>query len=246
MAKERALESRIALVTGANRGIGLEVARQLLERKFSVILGSRDFERGEQAARVLGGGPNLKPIQLDVTDAASVRMAAETVGELYGRLDVLVNNAGGNYDLHQTASQADLDYVRETLNMNLIGPWIVAQAFLPLLRKGKSPRLVNVSSGAGSFGLSQNGIPSGEGTVSAYAASKAGLNALTVKLAAELKQAGIQVNAVCPGFTATKPGMKERGARPIAEGAASVVWVVLLPDGGPTGKFFRDGKELPW
>jgi NAD(P)-dependent dehydrogenase (short-subunit alcohol dehydrogenase family) len=245
MPSEKAAQDQIALITGANRGIGLEVSNQLLKRGFRVLLGSRDLERGERAAQSLGAGPKLHVIQLDVTDAASVSMAASRIGEEFGRLDVLVNNAGGNYDQHQKASQADLTYVRATLELNLMGPWTVTQAFLALLKRGNSPRIVNVSSGAGSFGLA-HGIRSGEGAVSAYAASKAGLNALTVKLALELEKDGIMVNAVCPGFTATHPGLKEMGARPVEEGAASVVWVVMLPDKGPTGKFFRDGSELPW
>ncbi len=236
----------IALVTGANRGIGLEVCRQLAQRGFTVILGSRDRGKGEQAARLLSEeGVNVNPHQLDVTDPASIDVLLAHVTQKWDWLDVLVNNAGINYDIWQKAGSTDLKMVRETLETNLFGAWRMCRAFLPLIRKSKHGRIVNVASEAGSF-QSPYGLGSMEGALPAYGVSKAALNALTVKLAAEHKGAGVLVNSVCPGWSATAPGSEAQGARPIPDGAAGVVWAATLPDDGPTGGFFRDGKPLPW
>ncbi|MFA6318341.1 MAG: SDR family NAD(P)-dependent oxidoreductase [Elusimicrobiota bacterium] len=240
------IPERIVLVTGANKGIGFEACRQLLPKGLFVLLGSRNAGRGAEAVKALGSPENLELLVIDVASPGSVAAAAKAVEERFGRLDILLNNAGGNYDMHQTASQADFSYIMETLEMNFLGTWRVIQAFLPLLRKGTCPRIVNVSSTAGSFGDPRYGLTTGEGRVTAYGSAKAALNALTVKLAAELKKEGIPVNAVCPGFTATHPGMKEMGARPVEEGTAGITWLSLLEGKEPTGKFFRDEKEIPW
>jgi NAD(P)-dependent dehydrogenase (short-subunit alcohol dehydrogenase family) len=243
---KKPLEGRITLVTGGNHGIGFEVCRQLAGLGARVVLTARDAAKGAESVKELEReGFAVSFFVLDVVNAASVARAAKEVDASFGHVDVLVNNAGGFYDQDQTASRADLARVRETLELNLLGPWIVTQAFLPLLRKGSHVRIVMVSSGAGSFGdphFSLGHFPE----VPAYGASKAALNALTLKFASELKGEGILVNAVCPGFTATQPGMAERGARPVPEGAAAVVWACALPDDGPTGGFFRDGKTLAW
>jgi NAD(P)-dependent dehydrogenase (short-subunit alcohol dehydrogenase family) len=229
---------RIAIVTGANRGIGLEVVRQLAHLGMIVILGSRDLKQGEVAAEKLASeGLQVLPRQLDVTDSDSIAQLAADVEQEFGRLDVLVNNAGILYDTWQQPSTANLDTVQEAIATNTLGPWRMCQAFLPLLRRSKQGRIVNVSSGAGSLTDMSGGTP-------AYSLSKAALNALTRLLAAELRSSGILVNAVCPGWVATEMG--GAGGRPIADGAASVVWAVTLPDEGPTGGFFRDGKPLPW
>lgn len=236
----------VAMVTGANRGIGFEVTRQLAQGGLVVLLGSRDRDRGNAAAGTLAAAGDIVPIRLDVTDQGDIDDARRFVEEQFGRLDVLVNNAGGYYDGDQTASTIDLDYVREAYELNVFGAWRMAQAFLPLLRRSDHPRIVNVSSAAGSFGADGGGLAGGygePGTLAAYGSSKAALNALTVKLAAELKDEGVLVNAVCPGYTATYPGS---GGRPIEEGAAAIVWAAALPDGGPSGGFFRDGEALPW
>jgi NAD(P)-dependent dehydrogenase (short-subunit alcohol dehydrogenase family) len=182
----------------------------------------------------LGGGVG---IALDVTDPAGVEAAAAAVADRVGALDVLVNNAAIHYDTWQRASAADLGVVQEALDTNLLGAWRVALAFLPLLRRSAHPRIVNVSSEAGSISELTGGIP-------AYAVSKAGLNALTRLLAGELAADRILVNSVCPGWVATDMGGP--GGRPVPDGAASVVWAVDLPDDGPTGGFFRDGEPLPW
>jgi NAD(P)-dependent dehydrogenase (short-subunit alcohol dehydrogenase family) len=226
----------IALVTGANRGIGLEVVRQLAERGFTAILGSRDLEKGRAAAEGLGD-LDVDTRRLDVADPDSVRELAGELEEAYGRLDVLVNNAAILYDTWQRGVEADLDLVHEALETNLFGAWRTTQACLPLLRRSEHGRIVNVSSGSGALSSMGAGTP-------AYSISKAALNALTRILAAELRGDRVLVNAVCPGWVATDMGGP--GGRPVEQGAASVMWGVLLPDDGPTGGFFRDGRRLDW
>jgi NAD(P)-dependent dehydrogenase (short-subunit alcohol dehydrogenase family) len=241
------MNDQIALVSGANRGIGLEVARQLGQHGMIIVLGARTLDKAQEAADQLAA-KNLRvhPLALDVADDSSVRRAAAEVEAAFGRLDTLVNNAAAYVDWRETASGADLDSVRTVLETNLFGAWRTAQAFLPLLRKSAHGRIVNVSSGAGSHGDMQFGLTTNHGASASYGISKAALNGLTSKLAAELEGTGILVNAVCPGLTATAPGMEAMGARPIPEGAASIVWAALIPDDGPNGGFFRDGKPLPW
>jgi NAD(P)-dependent dehydrogenase (short-subunit alcohol dehydrogenase family) len=225
--------STVSLVTGGNRGIGREVCRQLAERGHTVLLTARSAAAATAAARAI----SAEPLQLDVTDPASIAAAARQVAERYGKLDVLVNNAAITYDTWQRAVDADLAVVRAAAETNLYGPWLMIQEFLPLLRASEHPRIVNVSSEAASLASLGGGTP-------AYTASKVALNALTRMLAAELRRDHVLVNAVCPGWVATDMGGP--GGRPVAEGAASVVWAATLPDSGPTGGFFRDGKPLPW
>lgn len=155
----------------------------------------------------------------------------------FGRLDILVNNAGVLYDTWQSASNANLDTVQEAIATNTLGPWRMCQAFLPLIRQSQAGRIVNVSSEAGSLASMGASTP-------AYSTSKAALNAFTRLLAAELQGTGILVNAICPGWVATDMG--GAGGRPVADGAASIVWAATLPNDGPTGGFFRDSKPLPW
>ena len=212
----------ISLVTGANRGIGREVCRQLAALGHTVIATARS---------------ETAPLRLDVTDPVSVAAAARWVGDRYGRLDVLVNNAAITYDTWQRAVTADLAVVREAAETNVYGPWLVVQEFLPLLRRSEHGRIVNVSSEAASLEHMTGGTP-------AYTVSKVALNALTRMLAAELGGDKILVNAVCPGWVATDMGGP--GGGPVADGAASVVWAVTLPDDGPTGGFFRHGQQLAW
>jgi NAD(P)-dependent dehydrogenase (short-subunit alcohol dehydrogenase family) len=230
---------RVALVTGANRGIGLEVVRQLARRGFDVLLGARDAGKGEAAADALKGqGLKVTYVPLDVTDAGSVETAARFVAERFGRLDVLVNNAAILYDSWQRAAEADLDTVREAFETNTLGPWRMSQAFLPLLGRSGHGRIVNVSSESGSLDAMGGGTP-------AYGVSKAALNVLTRKLADELRPSRVLVNSVCPGWVATEMGGAD-APRTVEEGAASVVWAATLPDSGPTGGFFRDGEPLAW
>ena len=225
--------STVALVTGGNRGIGREVCRQLAARGHDVVLTARSADDAASAARAV----SAEPLQLDVTDPASVAAAVRWVGDRHGRLDVLVNNAAITYDTWQRAVDADLAVVREAAETNLYGPWLLVQEFLPLLRASGHGRIVNVSSEAASLASMGAGTP-------AYNASKVALNALTRMLAAELRGDGILVNAICPGWVATDMGGP--GGRPVAEGAAGIVWAATLPDSGPTGGFFRDGQPLPW
>ena len=232
------MSARVVVVTGANRGIGREVARQLALRGEVVVLGARDPAKGERAAAGLArDGAAVLPRQLDVTDPASLGRLAEELGERHGRLDVLVNNAAVLYDTWQHAAGADLGVVAEALQTNLLGAWRTAQAFLPLLRASGHARVVNVSSEAGSLASMGAVAP-------AYNVSKAALNALTRMLAADLRRDRILVNAVCSGWVATDMGGP--GGRPVADGAGSVLWAVDLPDDGPSGGFFRDGRPLPW
>jgi NAD(P)-dependent dehydrogenase (short-subunit alcohol dehydrogenase family) len=223
----------VSLVTGGNRGIGREVCRQLAELGHTVILTARSQDAAETAAKAVGA----EPLQLDVTDPDAIARSAGWVGDRYGKLDVLVNNAAITYDTWQRAVTADLAVVREAAETNLYGPWLMVQAFLPLLKRSDHARIVNVSSEAASLAHMDGGSP-------AYTASKTALNALTRMLADELRRDNILVNAVCPGWVATDMGGP--GGRPVADGAASVVRGVTLPDDGPTGGFFRDGRPLPW
>jgi len=226
----------VAVVTGANRGIGLEVCRQLAGLGYAVVLGSRDPRKGERAAAGLGS-PNVVACQLDVSDDGSVQAAAAWVTERFGRCDVLVNNAAILYDTWARAETADLDVIHEAMETNLFGAWRTTLALLPMLRDAEHGRVVNVSSEAGSLASMGGGAP-------AYQITKAALNALTRTLAGELRSARILVNSICPGWVATDMG--GRGGRPVRDGAASVVWAVTLPDDGPTGGFFRDGRPVPW
>jgi NAD(P)-dependent dehydrogenase (short-subunit alcohol dehydrogenase family) len=234
------MSERVAVITGANRGIGREVTRQLAAAGDTVILTARDGRKAEAAADALagrGGGGAVVPYRLDVTDPVSAAALAEFVRERFGRLDVLVNNAAIHYDAQQQAATADLTIVREALETNLLGAWQVTQALLPLLRRSEHGRIVNVSSEGGSLTNMGGGIP-------AYHTSKAALNALTRMLAAELRTDRILVNSVCPGWVATDMGGP--GGRPVRDGAASIVCAIDLPDAGPTGGFYRDGRPLPW
>ena len=230
-------QERVAIVTGANRGIGLEVTRQLADLGYTVVLGSRDLGKGEAAAKKLQVGDRVMARRLDVTEQSTIDRLRDEIATTFGSVRVLVNNAAIHYDTWENAADADLRTVQEALDTNLFGAWRMCQAFIPLLRKSKHGRIVNVSSEAGSLASMGAGAP-------AYAVSKVALNALTRMLAAELRRDRILINSVCPGWVATDMGGP--GGRPVREGAASIVWAVELPDGGPTGGFFRDGHPVPW
>ena len=229
--------NRIAVVTGANRGIGREVARQLADVGDTIYLTARNLADADAAVADLGSPANLHSHQLDVTDPGSIDRLAATIEADHHRLDILINNAAIMYDIWQRASAADLGVVREALETNLFGAWRVTLALLPLLRRSGHARIVNVSSGAGSLTYMGGGTP-------AYGISKVALNALTRMLAAELRGDRILVNAVDPGWVATDMG--GRGGGPVADGAAGIVWAADLPDSGPTGGFFYDSRPAPW
>ncbi len=227
---------RVALVSGGNRGIGLEVVRQLAGRGITVILGSRDEESGRAAAEDLSGDVVVR--QLDVTGEGSVARLAASVEDEFGRLDILVNNAGISNDDGQRGMNADLDRVRDALEANLFGAWRLCEMAIPLMQRHGYGRIVNVSSGMGALEDMGGGSPG-------YRVSKTALNALTRILASELSGSGILVNSVCPGWVQTAMG-SPRAPRPAEEGADTPVWAATLPKGGPTGGFFRDRRPIPW
>lgn len=239
---------RTALVTGVSResGLGFEVARQLSSEGFKVIISARDLKKVVELALILQNeGLDVVPLVVDILDDLSAENAYREIENRFGKLDVLINNAGAFYDQGGTPLTQSFEYVRQALETNLFGAWRLIKIFLPLLEKSTNGIIVNVSSGAGSFEDPDFGLIA-TGDTTAYGISKLALNGLTVKLAAELKNREIKVNAVCPGFTATYPGAEQWGARPVADGAGGIVWAATLPKDGPTGGFFRDSKPIPW
>ena len=224
------------MVSGANRGIGREIVRQLAERGVTTILGSRDEEKGRVAAEGMDG--NVRVRQLDATDEKGIAQLACDIEEEFGRLDVLVNNAGISIDRGQHGVDADLDVVRESLEMNLFGAWRLCEVFVPLMQRNRYGRIVNVSSGMGALNDMGGGSP-------AYRVSKTSLNALTRILASELRGMGILVNSVCPGWVRTDMG-GSGASRTVEEGADTPVWAATLPNNGPNGCFFRDRRQIPW
>jgi len=236
----------IALVTGANKGIGYEIAAGLGALGWSVGVGARDEQRREAAVQKLrADGADAFGVPLDVTDDASVAAAARLVEERAGRLDVLVNNAGITGGMPQTPTTVDPATVRAAVETNVIGVIRVTNAMLPLLRRSASPRIVNMSSRVGSLALQTTpGVETGP-ISAAYAASKTFLNAVTIQYAKELRDTSILINAACPGFTATDLN-GFRGVRTPEQGAAIAIRLSTLPDDGPTGAFFDDAGVVPW
>jgi NAD(P)-dependent dehydrogenase (short-subunit alcohol dehydrogenase family) len=234
-------EKRVALVTGGNRGIGLEIGRQLSRLGHRVVLTARDKRRADEAAQSLDGwaSGDVAGVRMDVTDDESVRSAFEQAVDLYGAVDVLVNNAGIAIDgPEHRASAPDLSKVHETLETNLFGAWRCVAEAVPLMRARGYGRIVNLSSTMASLELTES--PSSP----AYRVSKAGLNMLTRVLAAELHGDGILVNAASPGYTRTD--MSPDADRPVEQGADTPVWLATLPDDGPTGGFFYERKPIVW
>ena len=246
----------VALVTGANQGIGLQIAKDLAAQGFTVLVGSRDLGRGETAAKTVAA--DARAIQLDVTDQASIAAAATHIGNEFGRLDVLVNNAAisntglrpgmsvEEYSKSTRPSVVSLDEMRAVFETNVFGVVAVTQAMLPLLRAAPAARIVNVSSGAGS--LTRNSDPTHPhrpifGPV--YPASKTALNAMTLAMAIELEPTGIKVNAACPGYTKTNLN-NYSGTQSVEEGAREPVRLALLGPDGPTGTFSNAAGPLPW
>jgi len=239
-------EERIALVTGANRGIGLEIARQLAERRHAVLLGARRPEDGERAAGELrAAGLAVTALPLDVTDEASVRRAAREVEVRFGRLDVLVNNAGVAYDLDRRGETLEPELIRATFDVNLFGLIAVTEAMLPMLEKSTAPRVVNVSSRRGSLQEAARRMRADEGTEPmAYFASKAAVNAVTLAFAGRLANRGGKVNAIAPGRCATE--MTGNTGRSPADGARIAVAMATVDEDGPTGTFIHDDGPIPW
>jgi NAD(P)-dependent dehydrogenase (short-subunit alcohol dehydrogenase family) len=248
-------ENRVALITGANKGIGLEIAKDLAGHGFTVLIGSRKLENGEKAAKTIG--KKAHAVQLDVTDQASVSAAAGRIRKEFGRLDVLVNNAGtvGEYPpgtpfeerLKLNApSKAPLSYIRSVYETNVFGVIAVTQAMLPLLREAPAGRIVNVGSSSGSLTLNANPEFQFRHVFgSAYSPSKAALSATTLAFAIELEKTNIKVNVVCPGYVATELN-DFRGFRTVEQGAKQAVKMALIGPDGPTGTFSDEDGTVPW
>jgi len=236
---EQSGSAGVALVTGANRGIGREVARQLAERDYEVILSARDQAKASAAADELSRetGGKVTPLRLDVADPVSIAQAAERVCSDPGSLDVLVNNAGIGSDFGVAGADPDFEKVQAALDTNFFGAYRLTIALLQLLRQSEHPRIVNVSSGMG--GVAEMG-----GWSPGYRVSKAALNAMTRILSTELKGEGILVNSACPGFVNTDMGGPMGAKKPVEDGAGGIVWLATLPDDGPSGGFFRDGEPV--
>jgi NAD(P)-dependent dehydrogenase (short-subunit alcohol dehydrogenase family) len=231
---------RTAIVTGGNRGLGLEIARQLLQHDVFVVIGARDPVKGREAAEALGGErENVAAFVLDVNDTRSCERFVEHVAKTHGAPGILVNNAGV-YPESTDARVVDTPTAlwRETFETNLFGALRMCRVVVPHMRKLRYGRIVNVSSGLGQLHQMGEGSP-------AYRVSKAALNALTRTLAAEVAQSGILVNSMSPGWVQTDMGGEE-APRSVEEGADTATWLCLLPSSGPTGQFFRDRKPIPW
>jgi NAD(P)-dependent dehydrogenase (short-subunit alcohol dehydrogenase family) len=249
-------DKRLALVTGANQGVGFQVARELAANGLTVLVGSRDFARGEAAAREIGAG--AVPLQLDVTDGISIAAAAARIRKEFGRLDLLINNAAisntrkGSLSLKEylqvsRASNAPLEEVRAVWETNVFGVLAVYQAMLPLLRASSDARIINVSSAVGS--LTANADPAGHYHASfgpVYPASKAALNAMTLAMMVELESTQIKINLVSPGFTKTNLNGYE-GTQSLEDGSREIMRVAMLGPDGPSGTFTRwENATIPW
>ena len=251
-------DNQIALITGANKGIGLTIAKNLAKHGLTVLVGSRDLANGETAAQGIDGDAHA--IELDVTDEASITAAADRIRDEFGRLDVLVNNAGISHatpweEMPGTTfeekaqsgqlSKVSLDELREIFDTNVFGALAVTHAALPLLRESPSPRVVMVSSGVGSLAAASQPGNRYRAMFGAYSASKAAMNAITVGLAISLESEGVRVNAISPGFVATDLN-NHRGVLPVEEGGRDAIRLALQ-EGGPTGTFTdQDGDTIPW
>jgi NAD(P)-dependent dehydrogenase (short-subunit alcohol dehydrogenase family) len=232
-------DGSVALVTGANRGIGREVAKQLAEKGYEVLASARDERKAQLAAQEIARetGGKVSALTLDVSDEVSIERAAAQLRESPGSLDVLVNNAGVGSDWGVSGTDPDFEAIASALQTNFYGPYRLSVALLDLLRQSAHPRIVNVSSGMG--GVTEMG-----GWSPGYRVSKAALNAMTRILATELKDQRVLVNSACPGFVNTDMGGQFGAKKPVEEGAAGIVWLATLPDDGPTGGFFRDGRPI--
>jgi NAD(P)-dependent dehydrogenase (short-subunit alcohol dehydrogenase family) len=243
---ERSLQGRVALVTGANKGIGLEIARQLAAAGAAALIGARDPGRGERAVKALAADHlEARFIRIDVTDQSTIDQGASRIERDFGRLDILVNNAGIGID-NAPPSQLEMDVLRRTYETNFFGAFAVTRAMLPLLRKSDGARIVNISSGLGS--LTQNSDPGYQyagAKLLAYNSSKSALNALTIQFAHELRDTPIKVNSADPGYVATDLN-NHRGTRTVEQGARIAVKLATLPADGPTGGYFDEDGVVPW
>jgi NAD(P)-dependent dehydrogenase (short-subunit alcohol dehydrogenase family) len=236
----------LALVSGANRGIGLAIATGLARHPgVRVLLGCRDLDRGKAVCATLeADGLKVQPVQLDTTVHASVSALADLIAWEYGRLDILVNNAGIGLDHHPTLSV--VERMKQTIEVNVVGTLRLTEAMVPLLTKSNRPRMVNVSSELSSFGMRADpNWAYGDIKLPTYSASKAAVNALTVSYADQLKDKGIKVNAICPGYTATE-ATNFTGSRTPEQAAVIAIKFALLDGEGPSGCFVNEAGDLPW
>jgi NAD(P)-dependent dehydrogenase (short-subunit alcohol dehydrogenase family) len=240
----------IALITGANKGIGLETARQLAAQGIHILIGARDAANGEAAAQKLqAAGYKADFIALDVSNEASVKQAAQTVTDRYGKLDILVNNAGIHPEYPQgifSFEQMSLDLMMQIYQTNVFGPFMMIQAFLPLLRQSSAGRIVNTSSSVGSLTEQSNPeSPYYPVNTAGYNSSKTALNALTVQLAKQLTDTNIKVNSACPGWVQTDMG-SAAAPRTVEEGVRIIIKLATLPNDGPNGGFFDENGPIGW
>lgn len=239
----------IVLITGVSReeGIGLGLAKAMAQRGFEVIITARELTKAEELAKKISTAEYaVRAGQLDITNEESVAAMTTFIAASYGRLDVLINNAGGVLDYGVQPLETDFSTTKEAFEINLFGAWRLIRAVHPLLKASSKPRIVNISSGAGSFTHPQFGLAVHPAYYTSYGLSKLALNGLTVQLARQLKADGILINAVNPGFVATSPGMEAWGARSVADSVEGIIWAATLPDDGPSGGFFEDKKRLDW
>jgi NAD(P)-dependent dehydrogenase (short-subunit alcohol dehydrogenase family) len=239
--------NEIALITGANKGIGFEVARQLGKQKCTVLIGARDVKLGgEAAAKLSKEGIDARFVELDVTHRDTIEAARAQIEREFGRIDILINNAGINAPGDGPPSRVDLDAANRVLQTNFIGALAVAQIMLPLVRKSAGGHIINVSSELGSItGHSDPNWKFAPVKFIAYCAAKAAMNMMTVQLAYELRDTNVKVNSVNPGYTATDLN-NNQGPQTLEEGSAEIVRVALTGDGGPSGKFLETGGSIPW
>ena len=235
---------RIVIITGVSResGLGFETARQMKDLGYKVIITARDLGKVSELAEKIG----VSSRQLDITNDQSINGLVKDLNKEFGKIDVLINNAGSFFDQGGEPLSADIGFIKEALDTNLLGAWRMIKAFYNLIEKSGQPRIVNVSSGAGSFNDSVFGLAYHFSKVPVYGITKLALNGLTVKFATQFKDSKIKINSVDPGFTATYPGTEDWGARPVNEGAKGIVWAATLPNDGPSGGFFKDGEPINW
>ncbi len=239
-------DKKIALITGANKGIGKEIARQLGKLGITVIIGARDEKKGKEAEKELRSqGIDVLTVKLDVTEQSTIDAAALEIEKKFGKLDILVNNAGIGIDTGKPSS-IDIDILYRTYNTNVFGPFRMIKTFLPLLKKSEAGRIVNMSSGLGSLERNSSKYWETSGPkLLAYNSSKSALNALTLQFAYELRKTAIKVNSAAPGFVATDIN-QFRGTRTVEQGARAPVRLATLPEDGPTGGFFEEDGPVPW
>jgi NAD(P)-dependent dehydrogenase (short-subunit alcohol dehydrogenase family) len=246
MANVELFQDDVALISGANKGIGYEIARGLGAKKIKVLVGARDQARGQASVdKLTAEGADARFVKLDVTDPGTIQRAAERIEKEFGRLDILINNAGVAEWGFQP-SNVDLAKVREVYETNFFGPVALIQAMLPLLRKSKHGRIVNVSSSLGSLTLSSDlNSPFSDFLSLGYNTSKSALNSMTIQFAKELKDTPIKVNAICPGYCATDINGNS-GPRSAAQGAVAAIQYATIGEDGPTGGYFNEDGRVPW